>query len=455
MTTTPPGLHDELARLAERTGAEPGPTGGELWDRGTRYRRRLRVGTAAIAAGTVLGLAVLTGVAVDRAGPPLEPAPADAPAGLPSRIWSPSPWLPGTDEVGPPGQVIAMGSATRRTWRGTTSGIVTVSAATGDYRFLDLPGWTAGWAEEPTLAPDGRHVAYWAAGPVTGTPNTGDGGGAPLSRVAVYDTVDGTLARHTFASEHGLSPNTMAWVDATTLVVSHYQLAVGDEGPSIRQSMGVDQTTWLWDIAAPEPERWDEGTRQGVDDWGVPVDGHVAVRGFSRLKDLDPDTRTLRPLPRRLPIVYGSGNAISPDGTRIAGVWRQPDDRTPNDVVVVPLDSPRAPRRLETADAAFRVDGWIDDESLVVTRRSEPVRRGLGMGVYRVDALTGDTEPLVRLPDGSFGTVQWASALLDSPVVDRPAPPTPLDPRWVAAGWTSIAFAGLLALWGWRRRVTP
>ena len=37
------------------------------------------------------------------------------------------------------------------------------------------------------------------------------------------------------------------------------------------QSLGVDQTTWLWDIAPPEPERWDEGTRQDIDDWGVPA----------------------------------------------------------------------------------------------------------------------------------------------------------------------------------------
>lgn len=447
-------LHDRLADLAERAEPDAGPTGDELWERGARYGRRLRVGTAAIAGGTVLGIAVLTGVTADRAGPAPQPAPTDAPAGLPSRIHTPSPWLPGTDEAGPPGHVIALGSHLRRTWSGLENGVVAISAATGDYRYLDLPGWTVG-AERPVLSPDGRQVAYWATGPVAGSPNTSEGGDAPLSRVAVYDTVDGTVARHTFDSEHGLMPSTLAWIDASTLVASHFQIAAGDDGPLVQQSLGVDRTTWLWDPSRPAAERWDEGTRQHTDDWGVPVPGHVAVRGSGRLKDLDPATLTLRSLPRRLPLLQGSGNAISPDGTRIAGIWRQSDARSPNDVTVVGLGAGAATQRLSEADQTFRVDGWIDDTSLAVTRRAEPVRRGLGMGLFRVDATTGETALLVRLPRGSFGGVQWASALLDSPVVDRPAPPTPLDPRWVTAGLVTLTLSGLLSLWGWRRRVRP
>lgn len=450
MTTT---LHDQLERLAGRA-HDTGPSGGELWERGARYRRRLRTGTAAIASGTVLGLAVLTGVAAERSGPTPPPAPADAPAALPSQIWSPSPWLPGTGEVGPPGQVVALGQHLRRTWRGSTNGVVAVSAATGDYRYLDLPGWLAGGPSDPALAPDGRHVAYWAAGPVGGTPNTSEGRSDPISRVAVYDTTDGGVVTHTFRSEHGLMPSTLAWIDSTRLVLGHYQLATGDDGPSARQSLGINRTTWVWDLAEPEPAPWEEGTRQGVDDWGAPVDGHVAVRGSRGLKDLDPDTLELRPLPRPLPIVYGTGNAISPDGTRIAGVWkRQRNHRTPGDVVVVPLDAPDAARRLDEADETFRVDGWIDDATLAVTRRSREATRRLSLGIHRVDADTGATRLMVRLPD-SFA-VQWAGDLLGAPVVDRRAPPRPLDPRWVTAGWVSLAAGGLLALWGWRRRVRP
>ena len=46
-------------------------------------------------------------------------------------------------------------------------GFAAVSAATGDYRFLDLPGpGTQRPQIQRALSPDGRRVAYWHAGPV-------------------------------------------------------------------------------------------------------------------------------------------------------------------------------------------------------------------------------------------------------------------------------------------------
>jgi hypothetical protein len=103
-------LHDRLAELADDA-----PHGGpvpDLWDRAARYHRRRRVGTVVIVAVVLLGLGAIGTLDWSRSRP--TPAPANGTAGLPSKVWMPSGWLPGTDDVGPLGQLAALQPATRR-----------------------------------------------------------------------------------------------------------------------------------------------------------------------------------------------------------------------------------------------------------------------------------------------------------------------------------------------------
>lgn len=451
MTST---LHDQLSQLADQAGPPPTATPGpDLWIRGIRYRRRLRAGTVTIIGAAVATLATITGVTVESAGPAPAPAPANAPIGLPSRIHVPSPWLPGSDEVGPPGQTVALLIADRGGWSGTATGVVAVSAATGDYRFLDLPDWER--SEFPVLSPDGRHVAYWAAGPTTGTPNTEfTDGSDPIAGLAVYDTATGDVVRHTFPTEHGLWPEGLSWGDASRLYVDYYQLVAGDDGDAMDRGSGTDHTFWEWEFRTSQPEPWDFGERHQVSEVGIPAGGRQTVLADRGLWILEAGSAPLR-VSQTSRVMYDSGHAISPDGAQIAGIWG--NVRSPNHVVV--LSSLRAggfdAERLRTAGSSFTVHGWTDENHVAVTRRSEPVREGYGMAVYSVDATTGEVDQLVRLPDDWLSRDVWASDLLGAPVVDRPAPPTPLDPRVVTVLACGALVAAGLALWRWRRRVAP
>ncbi len=447
-------LHDQLSRLAEEaTPPQDATPGIELWARGTRYRRRMRNGSLLIVAVAVIVLTVLSSATVRSAGPTPEPAPANAPAGLPARIHVPSPWLPGTDEAGPPGQTVAMFPADRGGWTGTTRNLVAVSAATGDYRFLDLPD--AVLIDDAALSPDGRRIAFWVTGPTSATANTAETGGeGAVAGVAVYDTRTEEIVRHDFATEHGLSPSSLAWVAPSALVIRHLQYLAGDDGPEMEQASANDESSWRWDVSLAEPQPWPLAQQIGGDDWGAPSNGRVAVGNLDDVFVVDGSSS--RAVERGSRLNYSVGRyAVSPDGTRIAGIWG--NNRMPNDVAILTV-SPAGKRdlaRLDEADLSFEVEGWRDEAHVVVTRRSEAVREGLGMSVYAVDSTSGSADELVILPEGWFNGVQWAPDLLSAPVVDRPAPPTPLDPRLVRGLAALTLLAAGFALWRWRRRVAP
>ncbi|MGZ3527302.1 MAG: hypothetical protein ACXVAO_06330 [Vulcanimicrobiaceae bacterium] len=189
-------LHDRLADLVDDLPTPP--PGDDLWERGRRFHRLRRGGTLAIVATAVLALVAIAGLTWQRSSAPSPaPTPAGSPVGLPDRFYPPSPWLPGTDDAGPLGRLIAVVQAERGGWGGTRQGVVGISASTGDYRFLDLPDLAGG----AVLSADGRHVAYWVTGAVSGSAHVGS---APVVGVAVYDTVTGHVERQVVPTEHGL-----------------------------------------------------------------------------------------------------------------------------------------------------------------------------------------------------------------------------------------------------------
>jgi hypothetical protein len=433
-------LHDRLADLAADA-----PRGGpvpDLWDRGRRYHRQRRVGTAVIAAAAVVVLAVVAGVSWQRSAP--VPTPARGPVGLPDRVWAPSPWLPSTAT---PGRLVAMSSAERGGWAGKHSGYVAISASSGEYAFLDLPDVELGGNGEVRLAPDGRHVAYWMTGPTSDTPNSYSG---PISGLAVYDTTTGDVTRHWIDTAHGLMPDFLAWADADTVVFSAGQVRGGDDDSDMDRSSSSFGTVTAWRLG--EDPRPVVGVGPGASLEGV---GHGRVlvdagsRGGSLLVDVGAPSRGRRvhlpeysPRPSQLEFV-----ALDVSGDRFALV---PGTRSPNRVHAGPAG---ALREVPNTRGTWGVLDWLDADTIVTMRR-ERDPEGVGSGLYRVSLATGSSRELVHFPPLTYGgSWQFATDLLGAPSVDAVAPPSPMDPRLTAGLSVAIVLAALVALVLWRRRV--
>jgi hypothetical protein len=440
-------LHDQLRDLADEAPASlPAPG---LWERGLRYRRVSRTGTLAVLGAAVLILALLGGITWHRAAPPVQPA--TGPVGLPDRVWDPSPWLPSTDR---PGQLIAVKGAQRGSWTGLHAGVVGISAVTGEYTFLDLPGANPGHMDQVALAPDGNHVAYWLTGDTEGTPNTSFSSD-PVAGVAVLDTTTGAVQRHWIPTEHGIEPGLLTWVDADRVVFEAGQIVAGDDGSDMDQGSSRQGPLMAW-TPGGTPEPVGAG---GASGWDVVAAGHgrLVVQDSSTdapgrfrvidLGDRSKDRGVGFPSPD---MRYGSllPVALDASGHQLA---RVEGGRSPNRVragnFVYQPDVPHS-------GGTFAVLGWLDEDTLMVWRRAEG-RAWERSVIARISVGTGASEELVRLPGWGWGAFQFATDLLDAPSVHADPPPRPLDPRWM----TGLAVATVLSAAGgvvlWRRRVRP
>lgn len=209
-------LHDRLTHLAEDAPqALPVP---ELWDRGLRYRRRRRAGTAvvlAVAAATLVALGSATWL---RSPAAVAPLPADSPGGMPDHIYAASEWLPGTDDAGPLGPIALLEPTFRHTWTGQEDTLVGVSATTGEYRFVDLPGLTTtSSSPKPpwSLSPDGRYVAYLYRSSGAELPSEAATG------VALYDTSTGAVRKQPLPSDLGVRQSAWYWTASDTVVLDY------------------------------------------------------------------------------------------------------------------------------------------------------------------------------------------------------------------------------------------
>jgi len=445
MTST---LHDHLARLAdEATPVADAPSGRELWERGRRYQRRRRAGTAVIAGvAAVLVLGIGT-VSWQRSAAPPVVAPAGAPVGLPSKVYDPSHWLPGT-EGHPLGQVVTVFPHQRGGWLGAEPGFVGISATTGEYRFLDLPD-RAG--DDIALAPDGRHVAYWTTGSTTGSPNTLRGTD-PVAGVAVYDTVTGEVSRHPIETEHGLMDGVLVWIDADTLAIDTVHYLGGDGDSDMDQASGHNASALRWDVGGdpvPFPEFDDVFNPSPTPSVGGRValgtDDGIAIVSDSEVRDIGGrgfvNTQTV---------------AINPSGTLVAGISERGGDMQ-NVVAVAPVPSRGRWLFSEVTENRqnHRVLGWTDDQHVVVQRRLKRSGNCMCMGLVQVDVRTGTAETLINLPRQSYSSGLWAADLFGQPVVDRPAPPTPMSPRLTTFLLVLTLGGAAFGVWRWRRRVEP
>ncbi|MFT3871993.1 MAG: hypothetical protein QM714_04990 [Nocardioides sp.] len=449
-------LKDRLVDLTdELTDVRP-PVG--LWDREVRRRRRARRDTIAVILVAVLAVAgVLTGSW--RASRQVAPVSPTGKTFLPDELFTPSKWLPGTDEGGELGPLIAAYPTSRGSWWGSRPGVVGVSAATGEYRFLDLPDLADA---DIALSPDGRQVAYWLRGGSSAAPN--DRHLDTVTGIAVYDTSTGEVRRSPVATDHGLSPNTVFFADASTLVASFGQWRGGYDDPPMEQASAADATPLVWRLDESTPV--ETGLHSSLDTNPAARAGRFwAGSRHSPLVDL---TRVSGPTYRKLRLPYTpigtigstSMGALTLDARRLAVMasQRQPD-RMPNAVTVYhipPTPKPccEAGHVVPNSRGTWAVIGWIDDQHVAIMRnqgRYEDISESGAL--FSTDERTGESTQLVsmsRLGEGLNWI--WALDLLGSPTGQGVEPPRPWDPRLVAGGIAGILMVSGLAVWLLRRR---
>ena len=429
-------LRDALHDLADdgRPGAGPPP---DLWARGVRRVRRRRAAGGLVA----VVLAVVVGGAGSLTWQQLverpEPAGQEQQGAIPNRLETPSRWTPGTDDQGPPGPLAALAGAERAVGAFSTgTGIVAISATTGAYRFLDLPGRAAPTAmigdEPPALSPDGRTVGYWT------------GGAHPVDGIAAYDTVTGKVSRQTFPSDQGLVPRTLTWVNDHTLRVDVSRIT-----RRTSSSLAADSgATYLWTPATGHLTRPPAATEfQG----GV----HATSGGYSLLGrglslwSLDGA--------RRAAFTLAGGHAtdavVNPGETRVAATVGRGGDVSSLSLRVgaLPTGGGRVGLRAVPVDLrVYLVAGWVDDAHVVVNATGS---HGDRWGMYAVDVHTGSARRLVALDLVNWEPGQlFASDLWAHPTVARPGPARVVDPRWPGLALGGAVLVALLVLWRRRAR---
>ncbi len=418
-----PTLQERFADLA--VDAPVSPVAPGIWAEGRRRARSRRIGTGVVGVVTLVALFVVAGFAVHRASSPGY-AGSDSTPALPSAIYHPSPWLSGWGDR-PPGQLSMLIPGKRGGWPHYHWAMVGVSATTGAYHYLEIPGCL----DVDGLSPDGRHVSCFAG--------FESGGHQVINGVAIYDTVTGHVDR--WASPSGtLGLNTVTWN--------------GDDAVAFR----AGGTSYLWHFGQGDPR---------------PIPTHLTLRvgatataglylsgrdGFFYLDPahhgqvqrvrLDRDARTITPA------------AISPSGLRLAAVHRTAASST-----LMVGDVAREGRRTRLAPVRADVHwpqivGWADDQHVLVVNQvsqlDSPVPEDprARYDLDSVDVASGEVVRVARMSDAqtSWGAM-FATSLLGAPTRDFPAPPHPINQRLEAGLVVGFLLLGGIALVVWRRRV--
>lgn len=445
-------LRLRLQDLARDTDTTPGRP-DELWQRGKSWQRRRNAGVAVIAAAAVAALGTLGTTSWQRAAAPA-PASGGSTAVLPDRIYTPSGWLPGTAEAGAPGRLVAVLGATRGRWTGSETGVVGISATTGEYRFLDLPD-DAVQSTQVALSPDGSRLAFWLSGEPSGSPNTMLEGDVTIVGVGVYDSTTGEVEREVLSTEHGLAARQLGWADEDTLFFEYGQIVGGDDASPQDQGTSMRAPLRVWSAGEGESRVLGLERPQNPGDAGMGADGRLlfeAGRGVWVVDVDEPDAaRLIRVEPRGGLVDF----VLDPSGTSIAGIrgarsgiWtgELPSSSGPTGVSTI--------TSVSGSRGTLDLHGWIDGTHVAVLGyQSDDLN---DVAVFSVDVITGKFETLVRVPPATYGVpLQFASDLLASPVVDATAPPNPLDPRLIVGLGCGICGVALALVLVWRRRVRP
>ncbi|WP_193614898.1 hypothetical protein [Nocardioides lijunqiniae] len=450
-------LHERLAELAELSEQRPDPgTAAAAAARGRAYRRRRLVGTAATLTASAAALALIVGISLSRSAGDVEPAPAGAPTGMPRELYEPSPWLPGTADE-PLGTLAAIIPAERATWTGREDGLVGVSATSGAYRFLDLPGAVPQSLDDAAISPDGRRVAYWTTGD---TRLSADSSTGPVTGVAVYDSDTGAVVRHDIATDHGLQPEGLIWSDAATLLIGYGQQVTGDGGPMEEQGMSTSGPWLSWRVGQDGPAISALTPGADVED---ATSGRILVSDHPRyvVTDGEQSSRRVFRIRKDLsvsPVVDASGLQVAV----VSGESQEPGytGSNPNKVLVgrLPVRGQGAARELVMrelpgSENTFDVVAWADDEHVVLLQAADESSWN-SPDLVVVDVRTGEERVLLRSAERrtNFLSDHYATDLFSRAPIAAPEPPHPWDPRVSTGLAAAVLLAGAVTLIVWRRR---
>ncbi len=446
-------LRDALDDLASDVPA-PAPS-PELWERGVRRRRRIRASAAAAVLVVVAGGAGALSTATTTSRPDAPPVVSspDEPA-LPDRLWSPSPWLEGTDELGPPGPVAMLfwDNLNRATWwGGSRGGFVAVSAVDGSYRYVDELADVDAFA--PVLSPDGRYVAFpslRADAPAAGAEPAADG-------YAVYDAVTGGVSEHRVQDapqgvDPGLSP---VWTpDSSTLLVELCRIDRSDADGFACTGIGAD----VLDVASGEVHRLPDSSLTDV--VGRTDDALLLELGDGEVGTLDAGTGAVTPVGRLdlSALQERSFLHLDEESGTVTVAGRRDDDTVSGrlELARFPLGGAPTWRPAPVRGYAEVLGPWRDGGLLLL--QAEGPRssvRGVGLAGRGSEVSATDVATVVAVEEGFSGSnLQTAWDLATRPSVDRPEPDEPTDPRLLpAAGLALLLLGGVAAAVRLRRRL--
>jgi len=420
-------LGERLDRLAG--GAPQQLSADDLWERGVRRGRRQRLVTGgAVAAAVVLVVALGGSLATMLRSLAIAPAVPGDQVSLPDRLEPPSPWArTPTLEDGPPGRLVAVVGGERSTLLSSEVGLYGVSATTGEYVWLDLPGLDA--AAPVSLSPDGSRIGYWLERDTGRADATVD----VVAGYAVLDTTTGELFRNEIGSDLGLTGEAIAWTPGRAWF-SFFEVtettddsAAADGRPLHLVDLDDDTVTPLPLEDAPD-----------LSDASSAEQGMLARAGRQLAWITAPDradwTR-LDGVPRL------QGEAVpSTDGSMLSGIEKpgRVDCCRPGRVRVGVREGSQVRWHTVPGRSYAQVVGWRGPSEVLV--------RGTGSGVFAVDVASGASERVTTLPSGLRQQAVLAAALLDAPVVPAVDQSFAVDQR-AALGWTTVVVlvaAGLL-----------
>ncbi|MBA2574090.1 MAG: hypothetical protein H0V02_04785 [Nocardioidaceae bacterium] len=168
--------------------------------------------------------------------------------GFPDDLWSIPAGMPTTAAEGPIGPLALVSYAEHQgfwPWSDGESMVYGVSAVTGEYRFLSLPGWSPsrdpGLDEFVVMSPDGASLAYPHWNPALDNWPKYDG-------LTVYDTVTDEARVHTVDSPHGIDFTWMEWSpDSTQLMLG---LLSNDDGNTPEYMTGRVMDAARYDVSS-------------------------------------------------------------------------------------------------------------------------------------------------------------------------------------------------------------
>ncbi len=449
------GQSDPL-REALREIAERGPTvtpSASTWQRARQARRvRQLIGSSLALVLVLAGLSVLWMHGGLEPGGRQVTQPAsygDSDLLLPDQVWTPSPWIKGTAELGSPGPLAVVNVATERrtSWNQTESSWFGVSAVTGEYRYVDLPDMAplaGSFAVPLALSPDGTRLAYWLRG--------GPAPGESRARIvgwASYDTTTGDVARHTLDLPGGLAPEQLIWSpDSQILLVSAGERDIDHPNSA---------TAWpvaLWNAADDEVRQISTPPGRphafGFAHFGRGPGGFVTRVGRTMVTVAPGDGSITT---ERVRGELDQHLMVSPDG-RLAAALDSSGQRS-GGVLVSRLQPSGSASASVTRVGGIRypeeVVGWVDDSTLIVLGSpTSPVPGGSGgFDLLAVDADTGTSRSFITLntETGSPSTLQVATDYLDRPLRAGVKPPSPWDPR-VVTGIVAVVVLAVCAVVG-------